>query len=784
MFGFEKAKETLEFDLILDWIAGRCVTDNGKVRLKSNQPFTESSALQQALAEVQDMRDVLQVEGGFPIWNFVDVRVLLNKIEPEASFLEIKEFLELQNFLELTREVIQFRKKMEDKYPSLQNILRQLQATDRLLQQIQFTIDPSGKIFDNASPELKAIRKEIQQIDNEIHIRLERLLKKYAEFLQEEYVTLRDGRFVLPVREFSVNKVPGIVHGQSGSGQTYFVEPMPIVDLNNQLQKLHAAEKKEEIKILKQLSRLTKEFQNELLINYNVLLDLDVLQAKARYANEFHCTAPNINKKFFIELKTAYHPILQKLHPDQVVPLNVHAGDDFNTLIISGPNAGGKTVALKTVGLIQLMFQCGFHVPVAEGSKLPITSQLFTVIGDDQSIENDLSTFSSHIKAIKFILDHVEENSLALIDEIGSGTEPGVGGALAIAILERLNQKGIITLATTHQNQLKVFATETEGVENAAMLFDMEKLTPLFTMEIGIPGSSYTFEICKRLGLDESIIERASEITGKDTFKLDRLLSDLAEKSRKYLQLTREVSIKQSELDSLLELYRIRSETLKKEMKKLDKEAKKRAAQLLADVNKKIEKAIKEIRESQGDRQVIKKARQSIEQLRSELQSEEKKPQEKKIEIAELKAGQKVKSLQFNFEGVISKIFKSKKAVEIDRDGIKITVPIEDIELKGKAVAEKGKIEKSPTVSPVSNISNEVDLRGLTVDEALTELEAFLDKAQLSTWDEIRVIHGKGTGALRQAVHQYLQKSKLVQNFRLGSWGEGDTGVTIVKLKK
>ena len=783
MFGFEKARENLEFDRILDWIAGRCVTQNGRLRLKNLQPFNQADSLTQALAEVQDMRDVLQVEGGFPLWNFGDVRLLLNKIEPVESFLEIKEFLELQNFLELTREGLQFRQKMEEKYPALQNILKQLRPTERLLQQIQFTIDPSGRIFDNASPELKTIRKEIQQIDREIHVRLERLLKKYAEFLQEEYVTLRDGRFVLPVREFSVNKVPGIVHGQSGSGQTYFIEPMPIVDLNNQLQKLHAAEKKEEIKILKQLSRLTKEFQHELLINYNVLTDLDVLQAKARYANEFHCSAPIINDHFSIELKTAYHPILQKLHPDEVVPLNIEAGRNFNVLIISGPNAGGKTVALKTVGLIQLMFQCGFHVPVAEGSRLPLAAQLFTVIGDDQSIENDLSTFSSHINSIKYILDHVEQNSLALIDEIGSGTEPGVGAALAIAILERLNRKGIITLATTHQNQLKVFATETDGVENAAMLFDMEKLTPLFTMEIGIPGSSYTFEICQRLGLDETIIKRAAQISGQETFKLDRLLSDLSEKSQKYLQLTREISIKQSELDSLLELYRIRSETLKKQMKKSEKEAKKQAAQLLAEVNKKIEKAIKEIRESQGDRQVIKKARQTIDQLRHEMQSEEQAKPEKALNISDFKVGQKVKSLQFNFDGVISKIFKSKKAVEIDRDGIKITVPMEDVEIKGQDVAAQ-KVEKTPTVSAVRNIPNEIDLRGLTVDEAFAELEAFLDSAQLSTWEEIRIVHGKGTGALRQAVHGYLKRSPFVTSFRLGNWGEGDTGVTIVKLRK
>ncbi|NOX89296.1 MAG: endonuclease MutS2 [Calditrichaeota bacterium] len=784
MFGFEKARESLEFDKILDIISTRCVTENGKARLKSLRPVNNREHLKRSLDEVRDMRDVYQVEGGFPIWDFFDIRILLNKIEPVESFLEIKEFLELQNFLELVSEAINFSQKTEEKYPSLQDILRQLRSQEKLLQQIRFTIEPSGKIYDNASAELKAIRKEIHQIDHDIHIRLERLLKKYGEFLQEEYVTLRDGRFVLPVREFSVNKVPGIVHGQSGSGATYFVEPMPIVDLNNQLQKLHAVEKKEEIKILRQLTNLVREYQNELLINYNILIDLDVLQAKARYANEYRCSAPLINDRFLIELKDAYHPILLQRHAGEVVPLSLNAGSDFNALVISGPNAGGKTVALKTVGLIQLLFQCGFHVPVAEGSKLPVCEQVFCVIGDEQSIENDLSTFSSHVNSLKYILDNFDHKGLVLIDEIGSGTEPMGGAALAIAVLERLNKEGIITLVTTHQNQIKAFASNTPGVENAAMQFDMEHLKPLFTLEIGIPGSSYTFEICRRLGLDENIILRASEIAGKDTYKLDALLSDVAQKSQKYMQLTREVSIKKSELDSLVELYKIRSDTLKKKQKKFEKEAKQKAAELLENVNREIEKTIREIRESQADREVVKKARQRLQQLRGEMQGAEEAPPEARVDFKSLKIGQKVRSLKYQFDGVISKLFDSKKAVEIDRDGVKITVKADEIELlEGDRSAKPIKTAEGAAVSATANIPNEINLRGLTVDEALSELEAFLDKAQLSSWTEVRVVHGKGTGALRQAVHQYLARSRYVKDFRLGRWGEGDTGVTIVYLK-
>ncbi len=785
MFGFEKACEALEFDKILQIIAEKCVTPNGRARLKKVKPVDDPTVLQRLLAEVGDMREVYMVDGGFPIWEFKDIRVLLNKIEPSESYLEVKEFIELQNFLNLVHEARQFSRKMEQKYPALQAVLRRIADVSRLSQQIQFTIDPSGRIYDNASLELKSIRKEINQLNTELHIRLERLVKKYKEHLRDEYITLRDGRFVIPVREFAVNKVPGIVHGQSASGATYFVEPMSIVDLNNQLQRLHAAEKKEEIRLLKQLTRLVREFHVILLSDFDLLVELDVLQAKARYANEFDCHAPLINDRFQLELKQAYHPLLLKRHRTEVVPLNIHIGESFQALVISGPNAGGKTVALKTVGLIQLLFQCGFHVPAAEGSKLPLCNQLFSAIGDEQSIENDLSTFSSHVNALKFITDHLDERSLVLIDEIGSGTEPMGGAALAIAVLERLNRSGVLTLVTTHQNQIKAFAAETQGVENAAMQFDTQDLRPLFTLEIGIPGSSYTFEICRRLGLNEAIIERASELAGKETFALDRLLSDVAQKSQQYRQLTQELSLKKSELESLTELYRVRSETLKKNQKKYEKEAKQKAAELLQNINKEIERTIKAIKESQAEPSVVKKARQNLQNLRAQVEQDtQEHPRRSQLTMDDLKVGQKVRSLQYNFVGRISKIFDSKRAVEIDRDGVKITVGIEAIELlneTGQTAHSQPKPE--PTVSAAMNIPNEIDLRGLTVDEALSELEAFLDKARLSSWQEIRIVHGKGTGALRQAVHRYLSKNKEIKDYRLGRWGEGDTGVTIVSLK-
>jgi DNA mismatch repair protein MutS2 len=791
MFGFEKTKKTLEYDKIIEYIAAKCVSETGGTRLKNSAPVLEADTLQNILFQVKEMREVFLADGGFPIWDYYDIRILLNKIEPEESFLEIADFLKVQNFLEVIAEVHSFYNKVKEKYPYLGNIINRLKQKDKLLTQIKFTVEPSGKIYDNASPELKAIRKDIAKVNDDIHQRLERIVRKKAEYLQEDYLTLRDGRLVIPVREFSVTKIPGIVHGQSSTGATYFVEPMPVVELNNQMQKLLSAERKEIVKILKRLSKLLRDEQSDLIIDFDLLNELDVLQAKAKYANEVKAILPEINDSFYWRLKSAKHPLLLKMHPDSTVPLNLTAGKDNNELIISGPNAGGKTVALKTIGLLQLLFQSGFHIPAAEGTLMPICRQVFTIIGDKQSIEQDLSTFSSHINALNEIVNNIENEGLVLIDEIGSGTEPSGGAALSISFLEKINKKGIVSIVTTHQNQLKAFASETEGIENAAMQFDNENLTPLFTMEQGIPGSSYTYDICRRLGLDESILKRAIAVSGKETFKLDALLTDVTQKSLKYQELSNQLSIKESELNGLIQLYKDRNEIFKTKRKQLEKEAVEQAQEILNNVNREIETAIREIKESQADKEVVKKARQRLEDQRKLLhQKTEEKETISTTDIAGLSKGQRVRSVQYGIKGVISKIFKSKDEVEIEKDGLKITVSILDIELLdefGKVISQdvnrKTTSDQMFTASAETNISNELNLRGLTVDEAIRKVESYLDSAVMSSWDEVRLVHGKGTGALREAVHKYLSGLKTIKEYRLGKWGEGDSGVTVVLLK-
>ncbi len=783
---FEKNKSVLEFDKVIDFIAGKCTSEAGREKIRNVSPFMDADSLQREFDRVGELKELMLSYGRLPISSFDDVRVLINSLAPENSYLKAEELQSIQNSVEIAIDVKSFLSKFKDKYPAAASVSDRLHELKQLLNSIKFTIEPSGRIFDNASRELKAIRANIQRLNDEIHVKLERIMRKNAENLQEEYVTLRDGRFALPVREFSVSKVPGIVHGQSGSGATYFVEPMPIVELNNQVQTLLAEEKKEIIKILRRLSQQVKDNQQDLIENYYILSEIDALQAKAAYANEIDGVAPEINADFFWDLRAAKHPILLNMHPHATVPLNISIGEKFNVLLISGPNAGGKTVTLKTIGLLQMLFQCGFYIPVAEGSRMPICEAIFTVIGDEQSIEEDLSTFSSHIRSLNEIIREVNEKSLVLIDEIGSGTEPTGGAALSIAIMNRLNQPGIATIVTTHQNRLKVYASETVGIENAAMQFDLETLKPQFRLETGIPGSSYTFEICKRLDVDNDIIDDARHIAGDESFDMDKLLRDIEKKSRKYYELSDKISIKESELESLIKLYKKKVDEFSRRKKEYEKEAKEQAQEILKSANKLIENTVREIREKNADKTVITKAKQRIADRKKQLQEQMADSNRNKSDLINvLEKGDTIKSLRYNVTGKVVSVFKGRNEIEMERNGFRIVVSGADVELiksAAKMEIKQAPAEKSATEGTF-NISNELNLRGMTIDEALRELERYLDYARSSEWREVRIIHGKGSGALKNTVHQYLAGVNFIESYRLGRWGEGDSGVTVVLLK-
>jgi DNA mismatch repair protein MutS2 len=772
--------QTLEFNKVLEFIGLKCVSDLGKIRLHNSQPIDDKQQLNNTLKEVSEAKEIYVSEGGIPLWSFDDIRSLLNKVEPIDSYLEISDCQKVQNFLEVSDSVFTFFQKKEELSNELKRYSHKIDPLPNILKLITNTIDPSGAIYDNASPDLKKIRSQIGVVSRQIHTKLERIIRKQTEHIQEDFITLRDGRLVIPVREFSVNKIPGIVHGQSSTGQTHYVEPMPVVPLNNEIFELYNQEKREVIRILKRLSQTFRENKEILLINQENLIHIDSIQARAQYSISVDGKAPFISDSFNWNIQNGYHPLLLKKIGKDTVPLNLEIGNDFRMIVITGPNAGGKTVTLKTIGLLQLLFQCGFHIPVAEGSKFPICQQIAAVIGDEQSIEDDLSTFSSHIKKLNDIIEHLSHKSLILIDEIGTGTDPAEGSALAISLLEELNREGVVTLVTTHLSELKAFAHKLDQAVNAAMQFDFKSLSPLFKLETGVPGSSYAFDISQRLGLNENILKRARSLLGTSHDELDGMINDLTKKRQEIDEKIVQISLKETELEGLKVLYQTRSDDLKNKRKKYEKEAVNESKSILETVNKTIENVIREIRESQADSAVIKKGREELRKLTENIDQMLDHPNVEKISTDSLKKGQTITSRRFSVNGQITKILKEKKQIEIDANGVKMTLPFDDVVLENTSdnylTGEISIIETGP------ELINEIDLRGKIAEDALLELEQYLDHALNSHWKEIRIIHGKGTGALRISVQAYLKKNRKVKSFRLGNYGEGDTGVTIIEL--
>jgi len=772
--------DTLEFDKVLEFISLKCVSELGRIRLQNSQPVDDEHLLQNALKEVSEAKELYVSEGGIPIWSFDDIRSLLNKIEPLESYLEIADCQKVQNFLEVSNSVWGFFHKKEDLSEEIKKYSDKIDPLPNILKLIINTIDPSGVIYDNASPELKKIRAQIGVVSKQIHTKLERILRKKTEHIQDDFITLRDGRLVIPVREFSVSKIPGIVHGQSATGQTHYVEPMPVVPLNNEIFELYNQEKREVIRILKRLSNNFRENKEVLLKNQNSLIHIDTVQARAQYSITVDGRAPIINESFSWNINNGYHPLLLKKLGKDTIPLNINIGNDFRMVVITGPNAGGKTVALKTIGLLQLLFQCGFHIPIAEDSMFPVCKQLAAVIGDEQSIEDDLSTFSSHIKKINEISENLAHRSLILIDEIGTGTDPAEGSALAISLLEEFNRDGIVTLVTTHLSELKAFAHKLDQAVNAAMQFDFKSLSPLFKLEIGVPGSSYAFDISKRLGLNENILKRARDLIGTSHDELDGMINDLTRKRQEFDEKLNQLSLKESEMEGLKALYQTRSDDLKKKRKKYESDAVEEAKSILDKVNRTIEKVVREIRESQANSDVVKKGRDDINQLTEQISQMSDQPKKPDISIDSVKIGQLVSSQRFSITGQITKILKEKKQIEIDATGVKMTLPVSDISFEENEKDEIVSEIRSENIGP--DVINEIDLRGKIAEDALIELEQYLDHALNSDWHEIRIIHGKGTGALRSNVHAFLKKNKKIRSYRLGNFGEGDTGVTIIEL--
>jgi len=784
---------TLEFDKIVDYIAQLAVSSSGKELVLQSQPLNDLTLINQHLTEVTELRDILDFDDPFPLSGLQDITPALKKSQLAGNFLLPDEFCKVVQTLEVARKVNKYFGDRKEKYPQLSQIVNQIFSFKGIEKEITRCINVSNfEIFDHASPNLNRIRRSIEIHEQRIRKKLEEMVTNLSRkgYLQENLVVVRDGRLVLMVKDEHRNRVKGLIHDQSSTGSTLFIEPFETLELNNQIRSLKLEERREVEKILTHLTDLIREKLDEIQQTVEALARLDFIYAKARFSQEINGSQPAINRNKRLEILKGKHPLLAlRQDPTRpVVPLDLMIGENFNTLVISGPNAGGKTVALKTVGLLSLMTASGLHIPVDPSSDIAIFNNIFAAIGDQQSIENDLSTFSSHVANLSEIVEQVSSSDLVLIDEIGSGTDPDEGAALAISILEKLTSIGCICIVSTHQGALKVFAHEIEGIENGSMEFNRETLEPTYHFRRGIPGSSYAYEIARRWGLSEEITNRARQLVGNRKSKFEKLLEDLENRLQRNRSISNDLSIKQSQLNGLIKLYQKKYDELVKDERELKKKAIEESNQILHNANKTIELAIKQIKEKHASKEAIRAAHQKIKLQKEKLKEEQKQIKKKKAEVEASKkplekviVGQEVYWSAYQSNGIVLSEPDAAGKVLIQAGDVKVKVSLNELTSAPETVSKSRTTKIKINYEQIEN--NEIDVRGFRVDEALVVVDKFLDEAILSGLNQVYIIHGKGTGALRQAIHQFLDKNLRVKSKGFPKWSLGDMGMTVVELK-
>lgn len=780
MMQISEVKHKLEFERIIGRIRHYAYSDLGIEKCNEIEFFTEESLLSGELDKVLQAKEIINVSGELPLDGLRDIRKSLSKVKIEGYFIGPEEFLYILDFLRVSRKVKKLVNDLSQENESRYNLIHELTRNlfyDKILEHnIEITIDENGEVKDTASAALSKIRKQINAHAEKLRKTLANILKRVTEkdYVQEEIVTQRDGRFVIPVKVENKRDVPGIIHSSSGTGATVFIEPTESINLNNELTELYFDEKREIEKILRELAVQLSQNTDEIRFNADILAELDFVQAKARYAIEAIASKPRFAGR--LNLVNAFHPVLLQTHKrNEVVPLNLEIGEKFNTLIISGPNAGGKTVVLKTVGLIQLMLQSGILVPVNPESEFRLFEKIFISIGDEQSLENDLSTFSSHLRSIKGIVDTAGNDSLVLIDEIASGTDPVLGSALSSAILKNLSERGAVSIVTTHNSELKEFAYTTDKIENASLEFDIETLSPDFHFVPGVPGQSFTFEIAKKFDFPKNILAEAHNYLDENESRLEDLLKDLNETKQKYSILKNRFDIENARLTGLTNLYEKKVKELDKHEKELKFKAKLEAEKIIKDANKLIEKTIKEIREDKLTPKEIKTefAAKSAEITKSDVEPD--------IEVlsGDVSVSDFVRIKDSHSEGEVIEIANGIASVNIN--GLMIKAKLNDLEKISRKISDEFSGQSMIGINDKS-VEQSLDLRGKFSYEISDALDKFISESKQYGLKEVSIIHGKGTGKLRDEVKKYLTGNSNIKSFRLGNWNEGNTGVTIVEL--
>ncbi len=791
----KKVLHTLEYDKIIGKLAEKADSEPGRLLCGSLVPFTDISEIRKAQTETADALSRLFQYGSASFGSNKDLGFSIKSLEL-GSALSAPELLKIAGFLENTARIKEYGRS-DGKEPSTDSLTAYfdgLTPLSFLASEIRRCILSEEEIADDASPELKRIRRGITLAGEKIHNQLNSMVNgSYRSYLQDAVITMRDNRYCIPVKAEYKGQVPGMVHDQSSTGSTFFIEPAAIVELNNQLKELSIQEQKEIERILAELSVQVSGHTAEIAANQRIMTTLDFIFAKAKLALEQNATIPVFNEEHFVNIRKGRHPLLDK---KKVVPIDIHLGKDFDLLVITGPNTGGKTVSLKTVGLFTLMGQSGMHIPALDRSELSVFEEVYADIGDEQSIEQSLSTFSSHMTSIVTILSQADENALCLFDELGAGTDPTEGAALAIAILNHLHDRGIRTMATTHYSELKLYALSTPFVENACCEFDVESLKPTYRLLIGIPGKSNAFAISSKLGLPDEIIKAAREQISKEDESFEDVIADL-EKSRLTIEKEhREIAAYKERIKTLEGQLKAKNEKLDSAKDKILKEANEKARLILQEAKDTADEAIRSFNkiDSGTDIRELEKKR---DKLRNQINEKNERlslktpPQaaKKTVEPSKLKKGDSVKILSMGLKGTVSTLPDAKGNLFVQCGIIRSSVNVKDLVLlqDEDTAAASTRLQRSSggkmKMSKSLTISHEINLLGMTCDEAVSALDKYLDDAYLAHLPNVRVVHGKGTGALRNAVHSHLKRLKYVKEYRLGEFGEGDAGVTIVTFK-
>lgn len=778
----------LELPFLLNRLGEFINSPYGMIHLNNLSVLQDRQSIQTKLNEVSEMVGLIESGYGIPIGMLPDIFAFLERTKPSDAFLEASDIIQIKENLDNFHELKIFINNHREDCPNSARYADRIHSHNALVKEINATIDPKGTIKEDASRQLKKIKVDIQHLESEKKNILAKVLKRYSEFSQDDIVTMRDGRIVLGIQHQFISRINGVVHGTSGTGATVFIEPMETLRLSNQIQNLRIEERKEIIRILRFLTGMIREIRDDIYYSLDNFGVLDFIHAKAKLAIQMKAFAPQVIDKPILNLIDARHPILiLKDAYDKVIPLSLNLGEDFQTLVITGPNAGGKTVALKTIGLLSIMAQIGLHIPAHQDSKIPILDAVLVDIGDRQNIEQDLSTFSAHIVRLQDILKKATNRSLILLDEVGTGTDPKEGSALAIALIKELTNRQSLSVVTTHHSELKAFAFQTRGVENGSMEFNIETLQPTYRLQIGIPGSSYAFEIAKRYGLSDSVLKHAQKVLGSEKDELEKLLLDLNKRLQKSETDCKELSINISKNQALRKLYENELQKLKDEKWDLRRKAAEEAHHILNETNATIEKIVKEIRNTQASKQSIREAHQEITKLKGMAQDILKETLPQRNNIDELHPGDTVWIENMREEGEIISDLNSENKVWVQVNDIRLEISTLDLKKITKSKAEKVRVYKMEAAhldNFKDGILPELDLRGKDSFEAIETTNLYLDQALENGWTEVRIIHGKGSGVLRKKINEFLKNDPRIQTKRLGKWGEGDTGVTVVMLKK